>query len=163
VEELAHGPVPLVLYAGTQTAKTGLAVQALLQNVARMGETPSAQEVEMARRFLVDVFAVRMETIGKVADMVVNLDVLGLPNDYYDVYRRELGTVTAPGAAQVGGTYYRAGHVVVAVAGDARRLAPLLAHFGEVTVVDPLKNFERVRVVPPNPSAPLELPAEPLQ
>ena len=163
VEELAHGPVPLVLYAGTQTAKTGLAVQALLQNVARMGEAPSAREVEMARRFLVDVFAVRMETIGKVADMVVNLDVLGLPNDYYDVYRRELGTVTAPDVAQVGGTYYRAGHVVVAVAGDARRLGPVLAHFGEVTVVDPLKNFERVRVVAPNPAAPLELPAEPLQ
>jgi predicted Zn-dependent peptidase len=163
VEELAHGPVPLVLYAGTQTAKTGLAVRALLQNVTRMAQAPSAQEVEMARRFLVDVFAVRMATIGTVADMVVNLDVLGLPDDYYDVYRRVLGAVAASELAPVAGTYYRPEHVVVAVAGDAARLGPVLAHFGEVTVVDPAHNFERVRVIPPNPNAPLELKAEPLQ
>jgi predicted Zn-dependent peptidase len=163
VEELAHGPVPLILYAGTQTAKTGLAVHALLQNVARMAEAPSAREVEMARRFLVDVFAVRMATIGTVADMVVNLDVLRLPNDYYDGYRRELATVTASELPPVAGTYYRPGHLVIAVAGDAARLGPVLARFGEVTVVDPAHNFEPVRVVPPNPNAPLELESEPLQ
>jgi zinc protease len=163
LEEFGHGAAPLLLYAGTQTAKTGLTVQALLGHVARMAEAPSAREVEMARRYLADVFAVRMATIGNVADMVVNLGVLGLPHDYYDVYRRELGAVGASDVAPVAGRYYRPGHLVVAVAGDAARLGPVLAHFGQVTVLDPARGFERARVIPQDPNAPLELEQEPLQ
>jgi zinc protease len=163
IAELAHAPVPITLYVGTQTAKTGLAVQGLLDQVARVGEPASETEIERARRFLVDVFAVRMETIGTVADMVVSLRVLGLPDDYYDQYRHQVRAVTPAEAAQVLGRYLKPSELVVVVVGDAQKLGPVLAHFGEVTVLDPTKNFQRVRVIAKNPAAPLTLEAKALE
>src|SRR5207244_8025744 len=71
VGELARGPAPITAYAGTQTAKTGLAVQALLDNLKRISTEPASNdELNTARRYLADVFAVRMETAGAVPDTV---------------------------------------------------------------------------------------------
>jgi len=156
--EVARGPVPLVAYAGTQTAKTGLAVQALLENLRRIAtEAPASEELDTARRYLADIFAVRMETIGSVADMVVSLNVLGLPDDYYDTYRKEIREVSADAALKSTALYVREGHAVLAVAGDAERIGLVLSHFGDVVVVNPEKEFERVRTIPANRAAPIEL------
>jgi predicted Zn-dependent peptidase len=156
--EVARGPVPFSAYAGTQTAKTGLAVQALLDNLKRISSEPvSAEELNTARRYLSDIFALRMETIGSVADMVVSLDVLGLPDDYYDTYRKEIREVAADAALKSSAEHVRDGHLVIAVAGDAATLGPVLSHFGDVVVTNPEKEFERVRTIPANPNAPIEL------
>jgi predicted Zn-dependent peptidase len=156
--ELARGPVPLIAYAGTQTAKTGLAVQALLEHMKQIASEPvSADELNMARRFLSDIFALRMETIGSVADMVVALNVLGLPDDYYDTYRKEIREVSAEAALKSTAVHLRAGHVVIAVAGDAEKIGSVLSHFGDVVLVNPEKEFERVRTIPANASAPIDL------
>ena len=161
LRELARGPVPLTAYAGTQTAKTGLAVQALLENLKRIAEEPATNdELSTARRFLADVFAVKMETMGSVADMVVALNVLGLPDDYYDEYRKALASVSADDAEKAMAEHVREGHAVLVVSGDAERIGPVLAHFGEVTVVSPEKEFERIRTIPANPAAPIELDRE---
>jgi zinc protease len=164
VGELARGPVPITAYAGTQTAKTGLAVQALLDNLKRIAqEPPTDDELNTARRYLADTFAIKMETIGSVADMAVALDVLGLPDDYYDEYRKQIGEVTAKAAEETIAEYVRDGHAVIAVAGDADRIGPMLSHFGDVAVFNPEKEFERVRTIPANPAAPIELEREPGQ
>lgn len=157
--EVAKGPAPLLAYAGTQTAKTGLALQALLDNMSRLGSTaPTAQEVETATRYLSDVFAIRIETMGAVADELVHLKTIGLPDDHYDTYRKELLAVTPAAAAAIASQHVRERHAVVVVAGDAAIIGPMLSHFGDVKVVDPKKNFERVRTIPYNPQAALEVP-----
>jgi predicted Zn-dependent peptidase len=161
VGELARGPVPITAYAGTQTAKTGLAVQALLENLKRISTEPaSGDELNTARRYLADIFAVRMETVGAVSDMVVSLRVLGLPDDYYDTYRKEIRDIDVGAALQGIAEYVREGHAVLAVAGDAERIAPVLSHFGDVVIYNPEKEFERVRSIPANPQAPIELERE---
>ncbi|MEJ7728704.1 MAG: pitrilysin family protein [Polyangiaceae bacterium] len=159
--EVANGPVPFIAHAGTQTPKTGLALEALLAHVHAIGQgPPSAEEVETASRYLGDTLAIRIETIGAVADEVVSLRTLGLPDDYYDGYRRELREVTPPLAARAAAENLRDAQALVVVAGDADRIGPLLSRFGEVKVVDPVRNFERVRSIPRNPDAPRELPRE---
>jgi zinc protease len=159
--EVANGPVPFIAHAGTQTPKTGLALEALLGHVHAIGASaPSAEEVETATRYLGDTLAIRIETIGAVADEVVSLRTLGLPDDYYDGYRRELREVTPPLAARAAAAHLRHTQALVVVAGDADQIGPLLSRFGEVKVVDPVRNFERVRTIPKNPDAPRELPRE---
>jgi predicted Zn-dependent peptidase len=156
--ELAKGPVPLAAYAGTQTAKTGLALAALLDNMKRISTEPAGDdEMNTARRYLSDIFAVKMETIGSVADMVVSLSVLGLPDDYYDTYRAAVRNVSAPDALKAVSEHVREGHMVVAVSGDAERIGPMLSHFGDVVVFNPEKEFEKVRTIPANPAAAIEL------
>ena len=161
VGEVARGPVPIIAYAGTQTAKTGLAVQALLDNLKRISAEAAAEdELNTARRYLADIFAVRMETVGSVADMVVALRVLGLPDDYSDTYSKEIGGVTGEQAQKSIAEHVREGHAVIAVSGDAEKIGPVLSHFGEVVVVNPEKEFERVKAFPMNANAPIELERE---
>ena len=155
--ELAHGEQPVVAYAGTETSKTGLAVQGLLENlekVSRAGVTP--QETETARRYLSDIFAIRMETIGAIADLVVEADTLGLPDGYWDTYRAAVRSVGPAEAGSAAGKVFHADRAIVVVAGDADAIVPALSHFGEVTVVDPEHEFKVVKSVPENKNASLE-------
>jgi predicted Zn-dependent peptidase len=157
--ELAHGPVPLTAYAGTQTAKTGLALKALLDNLDRLGTSEaSPAEVDTSKRYLSDVFAIKLETIGALASELVSLRTLGLPDDYDDGYRKELREVSPAAAANAAKEHIQAGKGVVIVAGDAEIVGPMLSHFGEVKVVDPMRDFATVRTIAMNPEALLEVP-----
>lgn len=158
VIEVAHGPSVISAYAGTQTAKTGLAMKGLLEHLDRLGTTaPSAEEVDTSTRYLSDVFAIKLETIGAVADELAHLRVMGLPDDYDDAYRKQIRDVTPALALKAVSDHVRRGHGVVVAVGDAAVIGPMLSHFGEVKVVDPTRNFERVRTLPMNASAPLEV------
>lgn len=149
VLELAHGEQPLVVYAGTETAKTGQAVTGLLDNLARMvSSPPTAAETEGARRYISDVFAIRMETIGSIADMVVTQETFGLPEGYWDAYRKQVRATDPAEAEAAARKLYTTGKAIIVVAGDADVIAPELAKFGEVTVVDPEKEFKTMRTVP---------------
>jgi predicted Zn-dependent peptidase len=145
--EVAVGPAPMVLSAATQTAKAAEAVRALLEHLDRIGSTsPTQPELEAATRYLADSFVFRLETVGSVADLVSQLYVMGLPDDYYDDYRAalrdlDLTTVTAAAAR------YRATPVIV-VSGDAATLGPQLAEFGPVVVLDPEQGFSLKRSYP---------------
>lgn len=147
--EVAHGEQPLVVYAGTETGKTAQAVAGLLENLARMtASPPTAAETEGARRFLSDIFAIRMETIGSIADMVVTQETLGLPEGYWDAYRKEVRAVEPVEAEAAAKKLYTTQQAIIVVAGDADVIAPELARYGEVTVVDPEKEFKTMRTVP---------------
>jgi len=157
LEEPARSPVPIVLSAGTQTAKTGLAVQALLENLDKIASAPPTDaEVGMASRSLADAFLFRTETLGAVADLTVKLAILGLPDDYFDTYRtalRKLDNATVYQAAQ---KYFKIKNPVVVVAGDAAVIAKPLSHFAKVVVIDPEHDFQPGRTLPLDPTQSLE-------
>lgn len=149
VFELAQGQQPLVTYAGTQTGKTAQAVAALLENITRMTTSPpSAAETESARRYISDVFAIHMETIGSIANMVVTQETFGLPDGYWDAYRQQVRVTEAPDAAAAAKKVFSTDRAIVVVAGDADVIGPELAKFGEVTVVDPEQEFKTMRTLP---------------
>lgn len=151
ITELAHGKLPLSLYAGTQTAKTGEAVAGLLENLERMkSDPPSEAETATARRYLSDIFAIYMETVGSIASLVGTSEVLGLSDKYWDEYRKEVRGTSAADAAAASTTLYgdARAHALIVVAGDADTIGPELAKFGEVTVVDPEKDFKTIKTIP---------------
>ena len=140
---------PLVAYAGTQTDKTIAAVSGLLENVEKMTSVPpTTAETFTARRFLSDVFAIRMETIGSIADMVVTQEILGLPDGYWDAYRKELRRIEPQQAEEAAKRLYTRDRILLVIAGDADVIAQDLTRFGEVTVVDPEKEFKPMRTLP---------------
>jgi len=159
VESVGHGPVPIVLSAGTQTAKAGQAVQALLEHFEKLGKSePTADEVEIATRYLSDVFLVGVDTVQALSSMTADLAVLGLPNDYWNTYRAAVREVTGPAVLGFTSRVFVPGKAVIVVAGDASRLATPLSHFGKVDVVDAEKDFVTTKTVQHDPTAPLELP-----
>jgi zinc protease len=153
IVELAHGEQPVVAYAGTRTEKTADAVNGILDNIqaiARPTGAPTQGETEAARRYLSDVFAVRMETIGAVADMVAELATLALPYDYWDKYRDALrGTERASVIAQAARVFHPETALIV-VAGDADAIGSTLTRFGEVTIVDPEHDFAVTKTLKPS-------------
>jgi predicted Zn-dependent peptidase len=154
IVELAHGEQPLMAYAGTQTPKTVQAVQGLLENIEKAAKEPLAQgETEVARRFLSDVFAVRMETIGSIADLVATQSKLGLPDGYWDTYRAAVKQVDAAHASGAAAKMLHADHALIVVAGDADAIAPSLTRFGDVTIVDPEREFQTIKTLPKDDAA----------
>ncbi len=145
VVELAHGAQPIVAYAGTQTPKTVDAVRGLLDNLQRVVDGGvSEPEVDTARRYLSDVFAIRMETIGAIADMVSELSTLGFANDYWDRYREAVRAVPASAASRIAPKLFQPDRALIVVAGDADLIASPLGAFGPVAVVDPERDFSEI-------------------
>jgi predicted Zn-dependent peptidase len=157
VEEPAHSPVPIVLSAGTQTNKAPQAVQALLDNLERMGKNPpTPAEIETASRYLSDSFLFKTETAGALAEMTAKLSVLSLPDSYYDDYRKAVRTIDGPTAVAKAGKFFASDHIVIVVAGDAEKLSQRLTHFAKVIIVDPQKAFAPGRMLPMNAAQPLD-------
>jgi len=155
--ELAHGKEPLLAFAGTATKKTALAIQGILENFDRISKSGvEASEIATAGRFLSDIFAIRLENIGSIANMVATQDSFGLPDGYWDTYRAAVRGEDAarvnPAAQKLFGTTAQ----LIIVAGDASAIGKPLSHFGEVVVVDPEKEFATVQTIPMNETAPLE-------
>ncbi len=149
VTELSHGDQPLVVYVGTQTPKTADAVAGALEDMEQMtSRPPDAAETESARRYLSDVFAIRMETIGSIADLIVAQNELGLPDGYWDTYRSALRATDAPAVDAAAAKILQPSKALVVVAGDADAIASPLARFGEVTVVDPENGFRTIKTLP---------------
>ena len=103
----------------------------------------------------------KLETIGAVADELAHLHLLGLPDDYDDGYKKELGAVTPERGARGGRRRTcAAGTRSSWSPGTPRVIGPMLSHFGQVKVVDPTRDFARIRSIPADPSAPLEVPRQ---
>jgi zinc protease len=161
VVSVANGPVPIVLAAGTQTAKAGLALDALLQHFESIGKTaPSDEEVGIATRYLSDVFLLSVDTVGSVGNLVAHVVVNGLPDDYYDEYRKAVREVTGTQVLGLAQKYFGGTKAVAVIAGDAERLGKPLSHFGKIIVVDPEKGFSVKKEIPHDPSASIELERE---
>lgn len=135
ITELRHGPTLWSAYVGAETKKTGLALAALLEHLGRLATTaPTEAEVADAARYLIDSSAVKLDTLGAVADELVHHRVYGLPDDHGDSYGKELGEITAPLALKAASDHLLRGREIIVVAGDASILGPLLSPFGAVKV-----------------------------
>jgi zinc protease len=149
IVELAHGNQPLYAYAGSKTPSTVAAVQGLLENLEKMVSGPIAEiEVTSARRFLSDIFAVRVETIGSIANLLANQDALGLGDGYWDKYREAVRSVDVPRTQAAAKKIFAPSKAVIVVAGDAESIQSGLQKLGEVVVVDPAKDFATVATLP---------------
>ncbi len=142
VEEPAHGPIPVVLSAGTQTPKTVETVAALLEHASLITtQAPSPAELEIAQRQLSDSFLFRMETVGNIADLTAKLAILHLPDEYYDEYRKAVKNLDASDVLAVAQRNYQPAASLVIVAGDASAIAEPLKKIAPVRVVDPERGF----------------------
>ena len=98
----------------------------------------------------------KTETAGALADMTAKLSVLGLPDSYYDEYRKAVRTLDGPTAVSKAGKFFSTEHAVIVVAGDAEKLAQRLTHFAKVIIVDPQKGFAPGRMLPMNAAQSLD-------
>lgn len=137
IVEVASAPMPLVLSAGTRTQGATQAVAAMLANLSQISAAaPRPEELERAKALKTDGFVLQLETLGSIADLAAELQVLRLPRDYHDQYRARVRELTAEDVARAARVHY-AGVPTIVVAGDARLLADELRPYGRVVVRAP--------------------------
>ncbi len=128
---------PFRASASVRNDVTGQAMEAFFEHLERI-RTEAAPESELrdAQRYLSDRFPLQIDTPGKIANMVADLRVYGLGDDYWDGFRSAIREVTAEQALEAAREHIRPGQGLVVVVGRAAEVAEPLRRWGPVTVVD---------------------------
>jgi zinc protease len=129
---------PFVAYASVRTEVTNEAIGAFFEHLERIHLEPAEPEELMnAKRYLSDSFPLKVDTPGKLSELVVELRTFGLPDDYWDRYRQAIRKTSATEALYVARNYIRPNESLVVIVGQAADFAQSLQQFGPVTVVSP--------------------------
>ena len=128
---------PFLAYAQVRTEVTSEAMGAFFENLSAITtEAPSADELANAHRYLSDSFPLQIDTPGKIANLVSELRIFGLADDYWDGFRTEIREVAAPASLAAAQEHMRPNEALVVVVGEAAQIAEGLTAFGRVAVVD---------------------------
>ncbi len=129
---------PFVAYSSVRTEVTAEAIGAFFEHLERINqEAPGGEELTNAKRYLSDSFPLKVDTPGKLAELVMDLRTFGLPSDYWDNYRNWIRDTSASEAHYVARNYIRPKEALVVIVGQAADFAPSLNRFGPVTVISP--------------------------
>jgi len=145
-----NGPSVFYLYAQTQNETTGKALAAILDHAQKLTEeAPTNTELETASRFLVGDRAITRGHPRFAATELCELWVHKQSDDSADELDKLIRKTSAAEVRKAFSEYVREGHLIVVVAGDAAIIGSALQVFGEVKIVDPTKNFARIKTLPP--------------
>lgn len=129
---------PFIAYASVRTEVTTEAMGAFFEHLERMDREPAEpEELYNAKRYLSDSFPLKVDTPGKLVELVVDLRTFGLPDDYWDRYRQAIRNTSASEAQYAARNYIRPDDSLVVVVGQAADFARSLQQFGPVTVISP--------------------------
>jgi zinc protease len=136
--DMRRQPGPFVVRTAVETAVTVPSILEILRIVREFGAAEAeADELNIARDYLVGVFPLRFEGAAQVASALGGLIAFGLPDDELDVYRPRVAAISAHDVLEAAARYIRPDELAVVVIGDAAEVEPALrtAGLGELTVV----------------------------
>ncbi len=123
--------------AAVRTEVTDAAMSGFFEHLERIvREPPPPEELAAAQRYLADSFPLAIETADRIGDLVADLRIYGLPDDYWDTFRSNIRKVSPQEALQAAQTFIHPDRALIVVVGRAADVAPALAKFGAVRVVD---------------------------
>lgn len=134
-------PLPSMMYgsAALSAAKTDSGLVAWLADIRdTRDQPPTADEMMLARGFLIGTLPEQIETDDRVADRLAYLAQNDLRSDYYDAYVKSVTAVAPQEVLSAARKYLDPEHLVIVVAGDRKFLEPRLiaAKIGPVVVVE---------------------------
>ncbi|MDD5348762.1 MAG: pitrilysin family protein [Chthoniobacteraceae bacterium] len=123
--------------AQVRNAVTGAAVGEILAELKRIHTEPVPEkELALQRNYLIGNFLMSVENDERTAQRQQEIDLYGLPADYYKTYAAKLAALTPEKAAELAKQYIDPAHLVIVVVGEAKEIVPQLEKYGKVTVYD---------------------------
>jgi zinc protease len=105
--------------AEVRSTVTGDSLKEFFYELERIRSTPvSAKEIGDAQSYLTGVFPIRLETQEGLADQLVQIKMLNLPDDYLQKYRDQVQAVTIEQIQRVAEKYVKPDEAAVIVVGD---------------------------------------------
>jgi predicted Zn-dependent peptidase len=123
--------------AETRNEVTGPATAEILKEIARIREEPAKEEeIALQRQYNVGNYLLSLENTSRTAQRVQDIDLYGLPADFYKTYAHRMSVVTPAQVAELAKKYLTAENVAIVVVGEAKEIQPELEKIGKVIVYD---------------------------
>ncbi|MGE5325926.1 MAG: M16 family metallopeptidase [Deltaproteobacteria bacterium] len=126
----AHAGV-LQTHADVRNAVTGASLNEINYELNRMATTaPTEEELESAKRYLVGLNAIRLQSQGSVARRLATLWSYGLPPEELARESERVQKVTAEDVEKAGAKYFPAARQTIVAVGEEKVIQEQLAPFG---------------------------------
>lgn len=121
--------------AETRNEVTAPAVTEILKEIDRICKEPAPEsELALQREYNVGNYLLSLEKSERTAQRVQDIDLYGLPQDFYKTYARRMGSVTPLLMEATAQTHLSSEDVSIIVVGEAKEVKSALETFGPVTV-----------------------------
>jgi zinc protease len=118
--------------AEVRTSVTGVSLEEFFYELERIRTTPVAEkEITDAKSYLTGVFPIRLETQEGLIDQLVQIRMLGLPDDYLQTYRDNVQAVTIGQIQEVAGKYVKPDEAAIVIVGDGAQVIEQLKPYAE--------------------------------
>ncbi len=91
-------------------------------------------ELNLQRSYLAGNYLLSLENDRRIAERLQEIDLYGLPEDYFKTYAQRLTAVTPEKAAELAKKYIDPKDLVIVVVGEAKEILPQLQKLANVTV-----------------------------
>jgi predicted Zn-dependent peptidase len=123
--------------AETRNEVTAPATQEILKEIKRLQDEPVPDaELELQRQYNVGNYLLSLENAGRTAQRVQDIDLYGLPEDFYKKYAKRMASTSAAKVQELAKKHLSTENVAIVVVGEARQIQPELEKIGAVTVYD---------------------------
>jgi zinc protease len=122
---------PFVVAAPVRNEVTRESVTEMLAELRRIrtGDL-EPQELDDTKNYLIGVFPASVQTASDVASRLVDIELYGLSEDYFDHYRESIAAVTQEDVARVAQKYLDPDRVLIVVVGNAAEIREPLGGLG---------------------------------
>ena len=133
---LKHGGA-FQAHAETRNEVTAPAIIETLKEIARLGDEPVPKnEIALQRQYNVGNYLLSLESSARTAQRVQDIDLYGLPADFYKTYARRMATTTPAQVQALAKKHLNPADLAIIVVGEAKEVQPALEKIGKVTVYD---------------------------
>jgi zinc protease len=118
--------------AEVRTPVTGDSLKEFFYELERIRTEPVSQkEIADAKSYLTGVFPIRLETQEGLIDQLVQIRMLGLPDDYLQTYRDNVQAVTIEQIQSVAEKYVRPNEAAIVIVGDGAQVLEQLKPYAQ--------------------------------
>lgn len=122
---------PFVIAAPVRNEVTRESVSEILSELRRIrtGDLED-RELDDTKNYLMGVFPATVQTASDIASRLVDMELYGLPEDYFDRYRENIAAVTKDEITRVANKYLDPDKVLIVIVGNASQIREPLGSLG---------------------------------
>ena len=122
---------PFVVAAPVRNEVTRESVSEMLTELRRIRQGDiESHELDETKSYLIGVFPASVQTASDVASRLVDMELYGLDEDYFDRYRENIAAVTKEDVERVAQKYLDPDRVLIVVVGNAAQIREPLGGLG---------------------------------
>jgi zinc protease len=122
---------PFVIAAPVRNEVTGESIREVLAELRRIrtGDIES-HELDDTKSYLMGVFPATVQTASDIAGRLIDMELYGLPETYFDHYRENIAAISKEDITRVANKYLDPDRVLIVVVGNAKQIREPLGTFG---------------------------------